>query len=78
VGSTSHQVSQVLNDNLGKSFSAYLKPFRIRHAQQAILTDDHLTLEAIGMEAGFGSKSAFYTAFKEVAGTTPAQYRKEP
>ena len=74
-GSTTHQVSQLLNDNLGQSFAAYLRTFRIRHAQAAILTDDHLTLAAIGQEAGFGSKSAFYAAFKEETGTTPAKYR---
>lgn len=76
-GSTAHQVSQLMNDNLGQSFAAYVRSYRVRHAQEKILTDDHLTLEAIGEEAGFGSKSAFYSAFKEVAGTTPARYRKE-
>lgn len=76
-GSTAHQVSQLLNDNLGQSFAAYTRGYRVRHAQKKILTDDHLTLEAIGEEAGFGSKSAFYAAFKEVAGTTPARFRKE-
>lgn len=75
-GSTTHQVSQLLNDNLGQNFAYYLRTFRIRHAQSAILTDDHLTLEAIGLEAGFGSKSAFYAAFREETGTTPAKYRK--
>ena len=76
-GSTPHQVSQLLNDNLDQSFAAYVRGYRVRHAQDKILTDDHLTLEAIGEEAGFGSKSAFYAAFKEVAGTTPARYRKK-
>lgn len=76
-GSTSHQISQLLNDNLGQSFAAYLRSFRVCHAQEKILTDDHLTLEAIGEESGFGSKSAFYAAFKEIAGTTPARYRKK-
>ncbi len=75
-GSTPHQVSQLLNDNLDQSFAGYLRAFRIRHAQSQILTEEHLTLEAIGEEAGFGSKSTFYAAFREVTGTTPAQYRK--
>ena len=75
-GSTPHQVSQLLNDNLGQSFTTYLRAFRIRHAREAILTDDHLTLEAIGLESGFGSKSAFYAAFKEEMGTTPAKFRR--
>lgn len=76
-GSTAHQVSQLMNDNLGQSFASYVRSYRVRHAQEKILTDDHLTLEAIGEDSGFGSKSAFYAAFKEVAGTTPARYRKD-
>lgn len=73
--SSSHQLSQLLNDNLGQSFAAFVRGYRVRHAQTRILTDDHLTLEAIGLEAGFGSKSTFYAAFREVTGTTPAKFR---
>lgn len=76
--SSAHQVSQLLNDNLGQSFAAYIRAYRVGHAQEIIQKKDHLTLEAIGEEAGFGSKSAFYAAFREVTGTTPAQYRKQP
>lgn len=75
-GTSAHQLSQALNDNLGQSFSAYLKGYRVRHAQRAMKNHHHLTLEAIGLEAGFGSKSAFYAAFKEVAGMTPASWKK--
>ncbi|MEM1358228.1 MAG: helix-turn-helix domain-containing protein [Bacteroidota bacterium] len=77
VGSSSHQLSQVLNDNLGQSFASYVRTYRVEHAQARMLIDDHLTLEAIGLEAGFGSKSSFYTAFREVVGTTPAKFRAQ-
>ncbi|MEO0734693.1 MAG: helix-turn-helix domain-containing protein, partial [Bacteroidota bacterium] len=76
VDSTPHELSQVLNDRLEQRFTDYLRGYRVRQAQAAILTDDHLTLEAIGREAGFGSKSAFYAAFREVTGMTPAQHRR--
>ncbi|MEM6771994.1 MAG: helix-turn-helix domain-containing protein [Bacteroidota bacterium] len=76
-GVSAHQLSQALNDNLGQSFSTYLKSYRVRHAQAAMRNNDHLTLEAIGLEAGFGSKSAFYAAFKEIAGMTPAAWKKQ-
>ncbi|SEQ35607.1 AraC family transcriptional regulator [Neolewinella agarilytica] len=77
VDSTPHQISQLLNDNAGQSFAAFINAYRVKHAQRSILTEDHLTLEAIGEESGFGSKSAFYSAFKEETGTTPARYRKQ-
>lgn len=73
---SSHQLSQLLNDNLGKSFSTYINEYRIKEACQLITTDDRLTLEAIGYEVGFNSKSTFYTAFKKIKDTTPALYKE--
>jgi AraC-like DNA-binding protein len=77
IGITSHQLSQLLNDNLGKSFSTYINEDRISEACKLIATDDRLTLEAIGYEVGFNSKSTFYAAFRKVKGTTPALYKEQ-
>lgn len=71
-----HQLSQLLNDNLGKSFSVFVNEYRIAEACRLITANDHLTLEAIGYEVGFNSKSTFYTAFRKVTGTTPALFRE--
>lgn len=73
---SAHQLSQLLNDNLGKNFSAYINEYRINAACQLIATHPHLTLEAIGYEVGYNSKSTFYTAFKKVKDTTPAFYKE--
>lgn len=73
---TSHQLSQLLNDNLGKSFSTYINEYRIREACQLISCSGHLTFEAIGYEVGYNSKSTFYAAFRKITATTPALYKE--
>ncbi|MEL6556988.1 MAG: helix-turn-helix domain-containing protein [Bacteroidota bacterium] len=72
-----HYLSQFLNDNLQKSFSLYINEFRIEEAKRLLLSNDQYTIEAIGYECGFNSKSTFFTVFKKVTGVTPAQYKKE-
>lgn len=71
-----HQLSQLLNDNLGKSFSTFINEYRINEACRLITANSHLTLEAIGYEVGYNSKSTFYTAFRKIKGTTPALYKE--
>lgn len=71
-----HQLSQLLNDNLGKSFSTYINEYRIHEACKLISTNRHLTFEAIGYEVGYNSKSTFYAAFRKIKETTPALYKE--
>ncbi|GAB3501647.1 helix-turn-helix domain-containing protein [Emticicia fontis] len=71
-----HQLSQLLNDNLGKSFSTYINEYRINEACKMIIEQPNLTLEAIGYEVGFNSKSTFYTTFKKLKQTTPMIYKE--
>lgn len=72
-----HQLSQYLNDNLQKSFNQYINEFRIEEAKELMQKNHQFTLEAIGNEAGFSSKSTFYSTFKKIVGITPAQFRKQ-
>jgi AraC-like DNA-binding protein len=73
---SAHLLSQLLNENLGKSFSTYINEYRINEACKLITTNDLLTFEAIGYEVGFNSKSTFYTAFRKIKDTTPALFRE--
>ncbi|MEM1358113.1 MAG: helix-turn-helix domain-containing protein [Bacteroidota bacterium] len=72
-----HRLSQLLNDNLGKSFPNYLNGLRIQAAEEMLKAGSEFGLEAIGYACGFNAKSTFYSAFKRHTGTTPAQYRKQ-
>jgi len=72
-----HKLSQLLNDNLGKSFASFINDHRIEEAKRLLENNDQYTLEAIGYEAGFSSKSSFYATFKKVVGHTPSEYKKQ-
>jgi len=72
-----HRLSQLLNDNLNKSFTNYINSYRIDEAKKLIKNNSNFTLEAIGYECGFNSKSTFYTAFKKHSGLTPSQYKSK-
>jgi len=71
-----HQLSQLLNDRLGKGFTLYVNAYRIQEACRMLSTSESLTIEAIGEEVGFNSKSTFFSAFKKLKGMTPAMYQQ--
>lgn len=73
---STHLLSQLLNDNLGKSFSTYINEYRIGEACRMIGNNGHLSFEAIGYEVGYNSKSTFYAAFRKIKDTTPALYKE--
>lgn len=76
VKTSPHRLSKYLNDNLNKSFTQYINEYRIEEAKKLILQKGHLTLEAIGYEVGFNSRSTFYSSFKKYTGQTPSAYKK--
>ncbi|MEM7084925.1 MAG: helix-turn-helix domain-containing protein [Bacteroidota bacterium] len=74
---STHQFSQLLNDNLGKNFSVFINEYRIEEAKQLIRSNTRYSLDAIGNESGFNSKSTFFTTFKRMVGITPATYKQQ-
>ncbi|OXG04942.1 AraC family transcriptional regulator [Flavobacterium araucananum] len=74
---SSHQLSQLLNNNLNKNFTSFVNEFRIKEACEIMAQNDKLTLESIGYDVGFNSKSTFFSAFKKQTGTTPLNYQNQ-
>ncbi len=72
-----HLLSQFLNEKLGKSFSNLIKEYRIEKAKQLLASEKNYTIEDLGYDSGFTSKSTFFTAFKKSTGVTPAEYQKK-
>nr|WP_315034887.1 AraC family transcriptional regulator [uncultured Chryseobacterium sp.] len=73
---SAHQLSQLLNDNLNKSFSTYINEYRINEACGKIESGSFLKIEEIGYEVGFNSKSTFFSTFKKIKNTTPLLYKQ--
>lgn len=70
-------LSQIVNQELNKSIIQFVNDYRIE-AAKSLLQDpvfDKYSVEAIGLEAGFKSKSAFYNAFKTSLSVSPGAYR---
>jgi AraC-like DNA-binding protein len=74
---SSHKLSQLLNDNLGKNFALFINEYRVNEAKRLLQENNQFTLESIGYEAGFSSKSTFYATFKKLIGKTPAEFKKQ-
>lgn len=71
------RLSQLLNDNYGQSFSAFINRYRVQEAQLLLQEKDLYTVEAIGYEVGFGSRSSFFATFKQFTGLTPKRFQDE-
>lgn len=70
-----HHLTEVLNTDIQKNFFLFVNTYRIECAKKALLSKSKFfSIEAIGYDCGFSSKSSFYTTFKKMTGKTPLQY----
>lgn len=71
-------LSKIINTELDVSFKDYINALRVEEAKSYLSDGDfsNYTLVAIGLEAGFNSKSAFNASFKKITGQTPSQFKK--
>ncbi|HEY1405502.1 MAG TPA: helix-turn-helix transcriptional regulator, partial [Spirochaetota bacterium] len=77
-GITLHNISQVINDLLGKNFFTFMNQYRIQYAC-ALLSDaqSEESIISVCFNSGFNSKSVFNAVFKRHAGVTPSEFRKK-
>lgn len=72
-------VSKTINEGFGKNFSSLISEYRIKEALQALEAGNYeqYTIESLGNQAGFKSRTAFINAFKKYTGVTPSFYIKQ-
>ena len=74
---THHQLSQILNEQLGTPFKGYVNRFRVDAARRMLLAEPDRSILSVAFAVGFNSKSAFHRTFNETVGTTPLQFRRK-
>lgn len=78
LGISACYLSSMVNSLLNKSFIDFVNEYRIADIKRNLSSENfaHYTIVSVGLEAGFNSKSAFYSAFKKSTGITPSQYQQ--
>jgi AraC-like DNA-binding protein len=74
-----HNLSEVINSQMGKTFYDLINAYRIRDVMQALAdpSQKHLKILAIAFDAGFNSKASFNTIFKQLTRDTPSAFRRK-
>lgn len=77
LGISACYLSSMINSLLKKSFIDFINEYRIADVKRNLNSQAfaHYTIVSVGLEAGFNSKSAFYSAFKKHTGITPKEYQ---
>lgn len=78
IGTNTKYLSQIINTYYSKNFNSFINEYRIEEAKRLMRhkLSNVLTIEAIAQQAGFNSKSSFYSAFKAYSGQTPSDFLK--
>ncbi len=75
---SSRLISSCINQTLDLNFNEWVNSYRVDKA--ILLLQDkeskHFSIEGIGSEAGFKSRSAMYMAFKKKTGESPGYFRR--
>lgn len=66
---------QLFKKRTGQTFIQAITRRRVTYAQRRLALSSDPVLQ-IGLDAGFGSTSRFYEAFKHAVGSSPAAYRR--
>lgn len=72
---STHQVSEFLNQELGKNFSVFVNDYRVAEACSLLTQEPDKSILDIAYSVGFRTKSSFNRAFQKHTGATPSEYR---
>jgi AraC-like DNA-binding protein len=76
---TRHNISQVLNEKLNKTYAEYVADLRLEEVRSRLCNpaNHRYTIAAIALDSGFNSLSSFNDLFKKRYQTTPSKFRDQ-
>ncbi len=69
-----HHIDYCFSRVLHEKFTDMRKRLRVEYAKSLLEGNHNLSMEGIGKESGFASKSSFFSSFREITGMTPAEF----
>jgi AraC-like DNA-binding protein len=72
-------ISSCINQSVGYNFNEWVNNYRVEKSLDTLndQNSNHLSIEGIGIDSGFKSRSAMYTAFKRKTSHSPGHYRQD-
>lgn len=71
-------LSRLINETCKCNFNTWLNRYRVKEARLLLIQGKYndYSIEGIGKEVGFNSKTTFFRVFKEQTGITPSYFRE--
>lgn len=69
-------LSGLVSRSIGISFNTFVRLLRVSRAQE-LLKKEGASVQQVGLQCGFGNMNMFFRTFRDIAGVTPMNYKKE-
>lgn len=75
LGTNLTYLTDAVREGAGKGIREYIADLRLKHAARMLVEQSSLSVEQIGTESGFKSRSTFFRAFRDCFDMSPNEYR---
>lgn len=75
LGTNYQYLSNAIRENIDMTFGEYVNQLKLEYAQNLLLDDSDMKIEAISVTSGFNSVRTFYRLFQKKYNLTPSEFR---